>query len=129
MKYLTIITLILLIHVSAAVVNAIQYTAGWSIQPYEEGFSEIEQESIENMNYLQSVATTDTTISFGFGDFVVGFLRFVGILAWGIVAVPYTLTKFGLDATLAVSFSIPVYFMYLLGIAQFIANRSTKGMT
>lgn len=128
MKYITIVTVLLLLQVSLATINAIQFTIGYQVQPYEEAFKQVKDDTIVNQEYFQSSATQDTSISFGFGDFVKGLFIFIKILTWGILAIPYTLTKFGLDTNLAIYISIPVYFMYGLGIAQFIANRSTKGM-
>ena len=77
MKYLTIVTFLLIIHVSAAIVNSAEYTAGYKFQPDEEAFKEIEQDVIKEQSYLQNVAIEDTSVSFGFGDFFRGIWIFV----------------------------------------------------
>ena|SRR3990167_1368367 len=134
MKFITIALLILLINVSASIINAVDATAGTlyftdTINPYEEPYSDLGAKAVQGDSYFQNSATQDTSTSFGFGDFAVGFAKFVGIFLWGIVAVPYTLQQFGLPLFIASFVSIPVYLSYLLALAQFISNRATKGMT
>ena len=128
MKYLTIVTFLLIIHVSAAIVNSAEYTAGYKFQPDEEAFKEIEQDVIKEQSYLQNVAIEDTSVSFGFGDFFRGIWIFVKTVWWGVVAVNGTIVAFGIDSQIATYISIIIYFIYGIALAQFISNRASKGM-
>ena len=70
----------------------------------------------------------DVSTSFGFGDFTSGFLRFRDMM-FRVVNVSATLhNMFGLDEGVAKLFGGAIGILYIIGIAQFIANRSTKGM-
>jgi len=135
MKFLTIALFLLCIHVSASIINAIQATSGWQMPHSETWFKEIEQESIKNEQYFQNQAIQDTSVSFGFGDFVKGFFNFLGVASYSVAVVPYTINQFlppGLSdsdqAKISTPISILIYFIYGLAIAQFISNRAAKGM-
>ncbi len=77
----------------------------------------------------------DVSTSFGFGDFVTGFKNFVDVV-FRIVNLGSTLKTFGLvDSADCVNcssisdlFGLAGIIIYALGLAQFISNRSTKGM-
>ena len=71
--------------------------------------------------------SADVSTSFGFGDFISGFKNFVD-LVFRIVFIGTTLELFGIDSTIATLFGFVGAIIYFLGLAQFISNRSTKGM-
>lgn len=71
--------------------------------------------------------SVDVATSFGFGDFITGFKNFAALMG-RVVFVGSTLKLFGLDTTIANFFGMAVIMIYILGVAQFISNRSTKGM-
>ncbi|KKK53812.1 hypothetical protein LCGC14_3091010 [marine sediment metagenome] len=83
-------------------------------------------ESARSEKYDPDVGA-DVATSFGFGDFITGFRKFRDTI-YRVVNVAATLRLFGLDAELSRLFGAVVFALYLLGIAQFISNRSTKGM-
>lgn len=134
MKYLTIVTFLLLIHISAAIINAAEYTSGYNFQPNEADFIEIKDQTAQS--YLQNAAIEDTSVSFGFGDFFRGIFMFVNTVWWGIVSVKGTIANImcgGIDCNdarddIARYISYIIYFIYVLGLAQFISNRASKGM-
>lgn len=126
MKYLSIVLFIFFIHVSMAIVNttgilSVEY------QEQEDWFDDVKDDRLKDESYVQSQVSTSAE-SFGFGDFIKGILYFVRAVGWGIISVPYTLGIFGLEYPYNYYFGLPVYFLYFLAIAQFIANRSTKTM-
>lgn len=86
-----------------------------------------EAQSVEQRQYLRSDVATDVSTSFGFGDFIVGLKNFIDFV-WRVLNVAATLEMFGLDPTLARLVSAPVFLLYGIGLAQFIAGRGTKGM-
>ena len=129
MKYLEIVTMILLLNVSMAVINAAQFVNAYALQPTDSWFSLVGKDNIKDDQYFQSSAVQNASSNFGFGDFVKGLALFLATLAFGIVAVPYTMTQFGMPTSIAVILSIPVYVSYTLAIAQFVSNRSAKGMS
>jgi len=53
---------------------------------------------------------------------------FVKNLATGVIAPYYMLRQFGMAAQIAVPISSATYLIYMIGIAQFISNRSIKSM-
>jgi len=79
--------------------------------------------------------SADVSTSFGFGDFVSGFKNFVDTL-FRIVNLGSTLKTFGLIdspncagcSAISNLFGLAGIIIYALGLAQFISNRSTKGM-
>ena len=127
MKFLTVVMMVFFINISASLVNTIQIIEGYGIQP-DQQWIDSTKTTISDKDYFQSSAVQETSTNFGFGDFVKGFALFVGTFAFGIVAVPYLMIQFGMDITIATIISVPIYILYGLGIAQFIANRGTKSM-
>lgn len=91
-------------------------------------------ENVENQKFDPDISA-DVSTSFGFGDFVSGFKLFRDTL-FRIVNIGSTLKVFGLVdsadcvgcSTLSNFFGFAGFIIYILGISQFISNRSTKGM-
>ncbi len=71
--------------------------------------------------------SADVSTSFGFGDFVSGFNNFIDMV-FRIVNLGETVRLFGVDKKIADTFGLAGIIIYALGLAQFIANRSGKGM-
>ncbi len=69
----------------------------------------------------------DVQSSFGFGDFTSGFRLFRDMI-FRVAFMGDTLRLFGIDDTIASMFSFAGSIIYILGVAQFISNRSLKGM-
>ncbi len=96
-----------------------------------------EVESAQEGAFDPNIAV-DVSVSFGFGDFVTGFQKFRDVL-WRVVNVGETIKLFfGIGncnlaeninlCKIADLFGFAAGIIYILGIAQFIANRGTKGM-
>lgn len=125
MKIISIMILLLSIQVAAAIVNA----AGgfyFTMQPQQQLFSSV-QDNVNNGQYGESLAQT-SALQNDFGDFLEVFPTFVLTVVLSIVAVPYLLIQFGVPITLSLLISLPIYFVYVLGIIQFASNRGTEGM-
>ena len=133
MKYITIFLMVLLINVSSSIINAIDKTDPLfysTFQPDERLYTsqgKLKEAEIANEEYFQSPGIQDTQ-SLTFGDYLVGFFKFVGIMFAGILMPFITMKSFGVPANIAYLLSVPVYFTYLIGLYQFISNRATKGM-
>ena len=139
MKYIVVVTLVFLMHVSMATINAALVASGntftdivnpigtFKLQPSQSWLFNVENEAKGNQ-YFQSSATQQASSNFGFGDFVKALAIFITTFAFGIIAVPYTLTLLGLPLTLALPLSLPIYLLYGLGLAQFVGNRANKSM-
>ena len=126
MKYFSLTLFFFLIHISLATVNALGLIAT-PLQPQNDWFTTIDQDGLLNESYIQGEVNAGS--EFDFGDFIKGFFYFITTLGLGIISVPYTLGLFGLKAPFIYYFSLPVYLLYLVGIAQFISNRGLKGMS
>ena len=85
-----------------------------------------EVESAQTQQFDPDVGV-DAAVSFGFGDFVTGFKTFVNII-WRVVNLGTTLRLFGIHPEIATLFGLAGGIVYILGITQFISNRSTKSM-
>jgi len=125
MKYLSIVMFLFCLHVSLAVINATDIFST-TVTPQNSWFDDIDDNRLADEEYVQS--QVDTDVSFGFGDFVKGIYYFVKALGWGILSVPYTLQIFGMQSPFIYYFSLPIYIIYFIAIAQFISNRATKSM-
>lgn len=125
MKYLSLVLFIFCLHISMSAINAVGFLHS-NQQPLTNWFEQVDDSSLANASYVQGTVNTD---SFGFGDFVKALFYFVLAFGFGIIAVPYTLAGFGLQAPFIYYFSLPIYILYLLAIAQFIGNRGTRGMS
>lgn len=128
MKFLQITILILLLNVSIAVINISGMFPGFNILPQQDWLDSLTSQASQNQQYFQSTATQQVSSSFGFGDFVRGLILFVETFVIGIVAPGYIFHAFGMTALLALLISLPIYPIYILGIAQLISNRNTVFM-
>jgi hypothetical protein len=127
MKYVAIALLVFLISVAAAFVNEIGLFNS-SVQPQSDWFGNVDQAQIAGQEYNPGTVS-DTGVDFGFGDFVKGLWYFIKAVGLAIVGIPYILASFGLKSPFIYIMSVPVYLIYIIGIAQFISNRGLKGMT
>lgn len=128
MKYVTIVMMIFMIHVSISAINAAEIFTGEQLQPSQGWLDDVKSETTDN-EYFQSSAVQTASSNFGFGDFVKGLAIFVVMFAFGIVAVPYTFMQFGVPVDIALILSLPVYAIYGLAWAQITANRALKSMS
>jgi len=97
-----------------------------TLQPHNGWLNKFTQENIKNQEY--SSTGVQSEVNLGLGDYVKAFFYFLFALAAGVVAIPYTLNIFGIPWLYATIFSIPIYFVYIIGISQFIGNKNLKSM-
>lgn len=133
MKYMTIILMVLLINLSGSIINAIDAVDPLfypTFQPDERLYMSggvLKEAEIANEDYFQNAGIQDTA-SLTFGDYVFGFFKFVKIMFAGVL-MPFRIYKsFGVPENIAYLLSVPVYFVYLIALYQFISNRGTKSM-
>lgn len=127
MKYLQIAIFFFVLQCSFSIVNAtgLMYN---QVHPQSEWLADLDQNQIEDLSYADSQVASSNT-DFGFGDFIKGFYYFALAVGKGVLSVPYTMGQLGLRSPFVYYFSIPVYFLYFIGIAQFIANRTLRSMS
>lgn len=128
MKFQDLTIIFLCINVAIAVINAAGIFPGFSILPQQQWINTLIGHSSQNEQYFQSAATQQVSSSFGFGDFIRGLIIFVETFAVGLAAPGYLMHAFGLNITLSLLLSLPIYPIYFTGIAQMISNRTTKYM-
>jgi len=126
MKYYAIALLVFLISVAAAFTNELDLFND-KLNPQDDWFDNVDDAELAGQEYSQGTVS-DTDINFGFGDFIKGLWYFIKSIGLAIVGVPYILAGFGLQAPFIYYVSIPVYLIYLIGIAQFISNRGIRNM-
>ena len=127
MKFYAIALFLFIFNISIGAMNELaivhtdkQMQTGWN--------TDINQ--IKNDKYSDtSVSGSDTQVNFGFGDFVKGFWYFIKAVGYATVGVFFMYTNFGLPMVLAGLFSLPVYLIYGVALAQFLANRGMKNMS
>jgi len=125
MRYLSVVVFIFCIHVSLAGLNAYGIYST-EVTPQQSWFNDVNADQLADAEYVQS--QVENNVDFGFGDFIKGIFYFIAAVGWGVFAIPYTLSAFGVPPPFTYYFSLPVYFMYFIAIAQFLSNRGTKGM-
>lgn len=127
MRFYGIAMLIFLLNVSVLFVNELDifYVTH---QAQQDWFDDVNQPELSNEEYIQT-SVSSTTTDFGFGDFVKGLWYFIKSLGLAIIGVPYVLVIFGLQPPYTYIFSLPVYLIYVVALAQFISNRGLKGMS
>lgn len=126
MRYLAIAFFIFCIHGSIAITNA---TGIFDVaHPYaSDWYSSLDATELSDAQYAESTVNSANT-NFGFGDFVKGLYYFVLAVGLGIIWIPFTFEMFGLVAPFTYFFSVPIYFLYFVALAEWISNRSTGGM-
>ena len=133
MRYITIMLMVLLINLSGSIINAIDKVDPLfypTFQPDERLYKsggKLTEAEIADEEYFQSPGIQDTQ-SITFGDYLVGFFKFIKVMFAGILLPFVTYKSFGVPTNIAYLLSIPVYFTYLVGMYQFISNRAAKGM-
>lgn len=75
-----------------------------------------------NQTYFGSTITTGSVLS-QVGDFVTGLWIFIKIFFVSIVIPSSMLQNFGVPQNIAVWFSFPIYFIYIVAIIQMISGR------
>lgn len=127
MKFWNIALFMFLLQISIGVINAIGLT-NIQYQQQEDWIDTVNNDNLSDESYVQS-QLEDT--SFGFGDFISlikGIWYFISTVGLAIVSVPYTLGIFGMHAPFTYYFSAPIYFIYVIALAQFIRGVGTKSM-
>ena len=123
MKLVILAFTLFLLNISIVIVDQL------GIYHYKPGESDNWRQDVEEASddeFNPDVAV-DVATSFGFGDFISGFTKFVDLL-WRMTLLGNQLKIFGLDAGLATLFNFIGIFIYILGVFQFISNRGLKGM-
>jgi len=123
-RILTVLIFLLCFHVAAAIVNTGE-DFSFTMTPATEWFGDLNATELRNASYLLNDVTSQ---NLGFGDFVKGFYYFITTLVVGIVWVPYTMQSLGVPQLIAYYISLPVYMIYLLGIAEFIRGSGSETM-
>ena len=130
MKFITIAIFVLLLNVSMTLINEIDvFDSAYEKAPAQEWIDDLDREELRDEEYIQQQIGTGTT--FDFGDVwrtIKSLFYFALVIVRGVVAIPYTLSQLGLSMKLALIISIPMYAAYMLGLAEWIGGRQTKGM-
>ena len=127
MRYIAIILFILCINVAIGVVNTMDFLNAEQ-QENTQLTGQFKDAALQNAQYSGS-QISDTATNFGFGDFLKAIGIFATTFAAGVVYVPSLLENFGITYPYSIYFSMPVYFIYLWGFVQFLANRAGKSMS
>lgn len=125
MKVIILALIVFFLQVSVSIVDVLDIYQS-NIVTVGENQWITEVESAQSDVYDPSAAV-DVATSFGFGDFVNGFLRFRDMF-YRVVNVKATLVLFGVDSAIAGLVGLGTIILWILGVAQFISNRATKGM-
>ncbi len=126
MKIMILALFLFFLNLSVAMVDIlglytvnVAYTEQWN-----------EELEVELGDEYNTGAAADVATSFGFGDFINGFQSFAKML-FRAVNVSATIRLFYDEASfipISRLFGLGVGMLYIIGLAQFISNRSTKGM-
>lgn len=129
MRLVTLVIFMFILHASVAIVNASGMYGDYSKAPASAWLDSVSGNA-STASYTANefsdsgTASTWTDIIFaikGTFYFAISFLTCLAI-------VPYTFMMFGVPTATAIMVSIPFYMIYLLGIAQWMTDRSTEGM-
>jgi hypothetical protein len=129
MRFLFIVTFVLCLNVGMSIINTLNVMdVGDHYVPGKEWYGSMNKSYLDSESYVKSQAEESKSSSFGFGDFVKGLAYFVYSVGVGVIYVPSTLWQLGVDHPYDYYFSLPVYFVYVVGLAQFVANRNALSM-
>lgn len=85
------------------------------------------ESSAEGDYQSEAVSTSNTGLG-TFGDFVKGLSTFISSV-YRAVSIGYTLNQFGVYAPISALVQAGVVFIYVIGLAQFLANRPFRSQT
>lgn len=128
MKYIHLASFLFCLQLAMALINGLGFL-DYHKQPKTDWINDVNQEELADAEYIQSSVDTETSTSFGFGDFIKGLWYLVQAIGLAVVAFPYTMYIFGVPAWINVIVSVSIYFIYFVGLAQFMSNRGTKTMS
>ena len=117
MKYMELVVMLLMIHVSISFIGALGVFS-YSKNPNNDWLNEFTRTELSNDEYVQSEVQSQADVNFGFGDLVKGLFYFVTSFARGLIDIPHTLQLFGLNSGLSIILSFPMYIMYIIAIIQ-----------
>lgn len=126
MRFISLATFLFCVHVSMAIMNASGVFVT-TVQPNDSWLGDFTEDNLGDEAYVQN--QVDTNVGYDLGDIVKGVFYFVLVFGASVIVLPFTFVQFGMPWGFAILLSIPMYFIYALAWAQFIANRSTKSMT
>ena len=127
MRYLLLALFIFCMSVSASIINATGFFTH-QLPAQTDWFSDVNSAALDNQTYSQTTVQSSTT-NFGFGDFTKG-LYWLAIATFkASVGLPWLLYQYGVTTPFNYFLSLVVWMIYLIGLADWIANRNTKGMT
>ena len=130
MKFLKIAVFLFCFQIALAMLNySDQYTAN-EMAIADEWMEDVTAEEVKKDSFVQNlfgegIADAIATMT----GYIRGLSMFIKVLAGAIVVFPKTLISLGIDSTIAVLVSLPVYLIYLVAILQFISKNQMEGMT
>lgn len=122
MRITALLVLILALNFSNSILVA---TGLFTTSPadFSGGLTRAINETVDNTSYLgTSVQTTESSL-IGVGDFITGLFNFIKVFFIGVVLPFKILIQYGVSPDLALYFSFPIYFIYVVGVIQFISGR------
>lgn len=127
MKFVALALILLCINIGMSIVNSTGIFGDYQKNPSEEMYKPIASTDWQNDTFLPTQVSGG--ISWDIGDWIktltaIGYVLKVVLL--GVVAIPYMLGQFGVPISLAWLISLPCYAIYLIGLAEFLSNRSTS---
>jgi hypothetical protein len=127
MRFVSIAIFMLCLNASIAIVNAAEQF-DYEMTPQEEWFEDVDDAEVKDSNFFQNLFTDIAEAMAIFTGFVKGLFQFVQMIAGGVIAIPWMLGNMGVPSPYTYYFSLPIYMIYLLGLAQFMAGRSAPQM-
>lgn len=125
MRLVSIAWFVFALQFSLAILNTLGLFAVY-VQADQTIMSVVTDVDVQNAGYAQSQVSNTNVL--GFGDFVKGLGLFILNFGYIVVAFPFWLNAIGLPAWLSSIMGIPIYFLYVFAIGQWLSNRAEKGM-
>lgn len=126
MKLLTIAYFLFFLQISFALMNATGVFVD-SVAPQNNWINSVSDNTVNASDYSEDQIQSDNFVDLGL-DTVRSLAAMTGNIAMSIISLPYTLQQLGVPNPFRTLISSAFYLIYIIGIAQFIGNRSTEGM-
>jgi hypothetical protein len=127
MKFVALALILICINIGMSLVNLTGVFGEYQKNPQTQLYDTLDSDDWRNSTMTPNQVTSG--VSWDIGDYARTFqaLLIIGkVILMSVVAVPYMFMQFGLPFSVSFLLSLPFYAVYLIGLAEFLSNRSTS---
>ena len=127
MKFMQLALILICINIGMSILNVTGIFGEFQKNPDTELYKNLDSADWKNSTMTPNQVTSG--VSWDIGDYTRTFqaLLMIGkVILMAVVGIPYMFMQFGVSPAISWLLSLPFYAIYLIGLAEFLSNRSTS---